>query len=308
MKVTLILTVLNEANNISAFLNTLAKQTRFPDEVIVCDAGSTDGTTEILREFATSFSAPFKVIIELGNRSHGRNTAIQKAQHDLIVGTDAGCTLDPNWLKYLINPFEMDEIVEVVSGFYSARGETTFERCAAVVTLSTTGVDPQTFLPSTRSIAFRRDAWKAVGGFSEDIECAEDTKFALDLRKIGKHFAFAQNAIVYWRPRRNFRQVFRQFCHYSRGDAQARILAVKYVRLHCRYILWMSIFIMAFQSSLLWIMWAIAFMPYSLFYSIRGLREVRDWRAFFLTPLIKLVADLGNIAGYWKGKYELLFK
>lgn len=49
--IALILTVLNERGSIEHLLESIANQTRLPDELVVTDAGSTDGTMEALREW-----------------------------------------------------------------------------------------------------------------------------------------------------------------------------------------------------------------------------------------------------------------
>ena len=49
MKVSLIITVLNEARSLPTLLDSIAAQTRPPDEVIICDGGSTDNTIDLLR-------------------------------------------------------------------------------------------------------------------------------------------------------------------------------------------------------------------------------------------------------------------
>ena len=43
------MTVKDEADSIQRLLDSLAAQTLQPDEVVVCDGGSTDGTVELLR-------------------------------------------------------------------------------------------------------------------------------------------------------------------------------------------------------------------------------------------------------------------
>lgn len=301
MKVTLISTVYNEANNIGLFLDSLSMQTRLPDEVVICDAGSTDGTAEILKDFASKFSCSFNIIVEEGNRSHGRNTAIRHATHEIIAGTDAGCVLDPHWLERIISPFEKDSSVDVVSGFYSACGKTWFEKCVAVATLSTKGVDPETFLPSTRSIAFRRSAWEDVGGLPEHLEYAEDTKFGLDLRAAGKRFVFASDALVYWRPRATLLQVFNQSYNYARGNAEARILFFNYVRIHVRYLVWLVLSVGLFISPWFFALWIPAVVPYWLKWSLAGWRASQDLRSLLVTPWIKLIVDIGQFAGFWSG-------
>jgi glycosyltransferase involved in cell wall biosynthesis len=49
MRVSVVATVLNEAQSLSRLLDSLAAQTRLPDEVVFCDGGSTDGTLPLLK-------------------------------------------------------------------------------------------------------------------------------------------------------------------------------------------------------------------------------------------------------------------
>ena len=255
----------------------------------------------MLEAFAARFVHPVKVLKLPGNRSKGRNAAIRESQNEIIAGTDAGCLLDAHWLERLVAPFEEDPLIDVVSGFYEARGETWFEQCAAVVTLSTKGVNPDTFLPSTRSIAFRREAWQCVGGFPEELDFAEDTRFGLDLRKAGRRFAFARNAVVFWRPHHSLRQIFRQFRNYALGNAQAGILTGNYFRIHMRYLGWLLLTASLFLSPWFFIVWTPAVLPYWVMWSNRGWKESHDWRSLVVTPSIKLVADGGQFTGFWSG-------
>ena len=50
--VSIITTILNEEDNISDFLNSILNQTISPDEVIIVDGGSKDGTWSYLQEKA----------------------------------------------------------------------------------------------------------------------------------------------------------------------------------------------------------------------------------------------------------------
>ena len=102
MKISLIVTVLNEARSLPALLDSIAAQTRQPDEVVVCDGGSTDATLDVLRA-ETRF--PVRVIERPGsNISQGRNAAIEAATGDVIASTDAGVRLDSRWLEKLAGP------------------------------------------------------------------------------------------------------------------------------------------------------------------------------------------------------------
>jgi len=181
--VTVIATVYNEAENIAAFVQSLADQSRQPDQIVIVDAGSTDGTTEALREHIEE-GFPAELIVEKGaNRSRGRNRAIEEAKGEVIASIDAGCTAPKQWLSKLVAPFESDDPPDVVAGYYQPDTGTALEDAIAAATVpDASEVDPDSFLPSGRSAAFTREAWERVGGYSEHVEYAEDTDFDLRLK------------------------------------------------------------------------------------------------------------------------------
>src|SRR5262245_30098843 len=102
---------------------------RVPDEVVIADGGSRDGTLERLRERARS-EARIRAIEAPGNRSVGRNAAVRASRAPLIACTDAGVETEHEWLERLTRPFEENPTVDVVAGFYRPAGRTWFERAA----------------------------------------------------------------------------------------------------------------------------------------------------------------------------------
>ncbi len=60
MRTALIATVLNEAAGIREFLGSMETLSRMPDVIVVTDGGSTDGTLDLLAEFSSSTSLPFR--------------------------------------------------------------------------------------------------------------------------------------------------------------------------------------------------------------------------------------------------------
>src|SRR3972149_5764428 len=100
MKVSLISTVLNDARSLPTLLDSIAAQTRQPDEVVICDGGSTDGTLALLRN---EKRFPLRVIERpRANISQGRNAASEAAAGEVIASADAGVRLDPQWLEKLM--------------------------------------------------------------------------------------------------------------------------------------------------------------------------------------------------------------
>src|SRR5688500_1817570 len=112
LKISLCITVLNETDNVENLIHSILNQTLKPHEIIIVDAGSTDGTLNKLKRFKAA-----KVIKASGStRSEGRNIAIKYARNKIIAVTDAGCILDKNWIKEISKPFRRD-LVDVVAGF-----------------------------------------------------------------------------------------------------------------------------------------------------------------------------------------------
>src|SRR5690349_2861340 len=113
MPITLVATVLNEEKSIKALMESIAAQTRRPDEIIICDGGSSDGTPQIVRGYADRLPV-LLITVPGANISAGRNTAINAASHDLIAVTDAGVWLEPEWLARIVAPLEADPDLNVV--------------------------------------------------------------------------------------------------------------------------------------------------------------------------------------------------
>jgi glycosyltransferase involved in cell wall biosynthesis len=222
-RVTLVATVLNESDNVAEWWTSIIGQSRPPDEVVVVDGGSRDGTVELLRSLAGT--VPFAVRIEACegcNIARGRNVAIGMASGEIIAVTDAGCVLGPYWLEKLIAPLEEDAAMSLVAGFYQPLTGGFFEEVSACATLPLPReVSERRFMPSSRSLAFRRQVWEAAGGYPEWLDIGEDMYFNHAWKKTGIRHVMAKEALVYWRMRRNLRSLLRQYFLYARGDGES---------------------------------------------------------------------------------------
>src|SRR3954451_5920430 len=70
----LVMTVRDEAGSITAVLDSLRAQTWPPDEVVIADGGSPDGTRDLIRAYAVGAPWPLHVLDCPGaNISQGRN-------------------------------------------------------------------------------------------------------------------------------------------------------------------------------------------------------------------------------------------
>ena len=106
-KISVVIPVYNEENNIRDTLNSIYGNTMQPFEIIVADGGSTDSTADIIRN-------EYKDVILINNEkktaASGRNAGIDKASGDIIAFTDGDCIVDTNWIESINTFFDTYEI------------------------------------------------------------------------------------------------------------------------------------------------------------------------------------------------------
>jgi glycosyltransferase involved in cell wall biosynthesis len=309
----LIMTVRNEAASLPGLFESILGQTALPAEVVIVDGGSTDGTQDVVRRYAAQL--PLRLIEKPGaNISEGRNTAIEHAGCDIIAATDAGVRLEPAWLETLVMPLVEDPTLDVVSGFFVADPQSPFERAmGATVLPALEDIDPETFLPSSRSVAFRKGVWRAAGGYPEWLDYCEDLVFDMSLKEQGKRFHFAPGAVAHFRPRADLRAFYVQYYRYARGDGKADLWRKRHAIRYATYTLGPAVALWSWahrgsllgRVGLLFVLLAAAaycYRPYQrLLPALRGLSSVEKLYALAMVPLIRLAGDEAKMAGYLPG-------
>lgn len=240
VKVAVIATVWNEAATIDGLLRSVLAGRRLPDEIVVVDAGSTDGTWEALQRLAATVPRLRVLRVAGCGRSEGRNLAIAATSASWIAVTDGGVYLDPGWLEALLAPIDgaCEPAPDVVSGFFRMAPATLFELALGATTLpAAREINAARFLPSSRSVLFSRRAWETAGGYPEWLDYGEDLVFDLALWRAGVRFAWAPAALAYFRPRQTLRAFFRQYYLYARGDGKALLWPRRHAIRYASYLL-----------------------------------------------------------------------
>jgi glycosyltransferase involved in cell wall biosynthesis len=304
LMVSFICTLKNEGTSVAEFLDTLLLQSRPPDEIIIVDGGSTDATLTIIEDYIKR-GAPIKLIVEPGaNIARGRNIAIKTASHDIIASTDAGCRVDKRWLENLVRPFEERPDVEVVSGWYEPDARTKFEEYAAWLmfpALETVKKHADRFLPSSRSVAYKKKAWERAGGYPEWLYTAEDTLFDLNLKKAGCKFSFAGDAVVFWRVRPTLAKYAKAIYLYARGDGQAGLFPGRVVYLDMVYAAGLALLLAGLVWQWAWLLLAVGILVYLLRPTIPAFRKLRGARVAAIVPALLLTRDVARMSGYAVG-------
>ena len=235
--VSVISTVLNEAQDIDRLVASLMAQTLIPAEVIIVDGGSTDGTWERLQAAKAQYANLIAVRDEgcslprcAGPIARGRNVAIAAASSVLIACADAGCTYDRDWLENLTASIRGGEAEYAVGGScIDPQHRTVWDIASAPFLGVKLRADAKTKSCTARSMAFRKESWQRVGGFPEDIFFGEDTVFDLKMRVLVAP-AFVERAKAFYQPRHTLLSALRRLARYSVSDGVAGVRRARLLR------------------------------------------------------------------------------
>lgn len=230
---TLVSTIYNEASRLKQTIADLEAQTLKPSEIIITDAGSKDGSTDILEEWKQNSNIKITVLIEKGcNVARGRNLAIEAANTEWIVSTDFGCHFHPNWLQTLLKPLIKSYQLpatnyEVIGGAFTIIEKDIVTLAAKSDYILQKGypvIMDEYFSVSSRSIAYKKDVWEHIGGYPEWLTlAADDTIFWKLIKKYGFNYVFVKEPMVYWGRHKTNKAFAKEAFRYGMGDGESRI-------------------------------------------------------------------------------------
>lgn len=225
----------NEMKSLPRWKQNILNQTRQPDEIVIVDAYSDDGTYEYLLDWAKN-DKRISVIQKKGNAAKGRNYAIECAKYEHILSTDMGVRLNDIWCEELIVPFEINDSIQVVAGNTCIDTETIQSKVGwAEYYLENGGYAKLSngHIPGNRSIAYKKDVWEAVGKLPEGLTFyADDSVFGRQLVQNGYNFAYAPNAMTFWGRPKTLGEFYKEQFVYGKGDGEAFIKTPKSIRIN----------------------------------------------------------------------------
>lgn len=308
-RVSVAITVKNESQTIKSLLDSLENQTVHPEEIIIVDGGSFDGTVKIIKKRVKNNKKIKLIICEGASIARGRNIGVLNSIGELIVMIDAGCVADKNWLFNITKPLLARPEIGIVSGTYKMVGKSLFHETIKPYLGVPYKLVSLNFLPSARSMAFRKLVWEKIGGFSEDLErTGEDTLFNYQAKKKGIKFCFVKNAVVDWEVPRSLPGAFKKFYYYAKGDAQTGIWwhpekklmthNIKIMAIYFRYFIGVIFLIL----SLIWPVFleilVFLFFFYLIWAVFKNCYRLERKLAVVLSPFIQIISDIGVMSGF----------
>jgi len=162
LTVSVVIPVKDDAGVLVRCLDALAAQTRLPDETIVVDNGSTDGSAEIARRSGAR-------VVECVRPGIPAASALgyDAATGAVILRLDADCVPDPTWVEMIVEAFgRRPDVAAFTGGARFVDGPRMLRRPLASVYLTAYTLVTAPALGHRplfgSNVALRRDAWNEV--------------------------------------------------------------------------------------------------------------------------------------------------
>jgi len=195
-KVSVILLTKNSAATVQKSVESIFQQTRQPDEVVVVDGNSGDGTLDIVKKY------PVKLVSEPGlGFGYARNLGFKNASGDLVFFIDSDCYAEPDWIEKTLPHFDSNPEIAAVTGPTSLwNRESAVARFLACVGGRMNMPKQPRFvkIAPTMNLALRREVVDEVGGFDETLIRGEDTDLTYKVSQSHKIF-YEPNAVVWFK-------------------------------------------------------------------------------------------------------------
>jgi len=173
--VSVVIPVYNGRKTLPACLAGLQRQTHIPDEVIVVDDGSTDGSARVAAQFGVT-------VLSQENAGPGaaRNYGARVARGDVILFIDADCAPAPDWVEAMLTAFANPEVAgakgeyrthqpQLVARFVQQEYQSRYDRMAGQSNID--------FI-DTYSAGYRRQLFLDAGGFDTTFLKNQDQEFS----------------------------------------------------------------------------------------------------------------------------------
>jgi glycosyltransferase involved in cell wall biosynthesis len=307
--VAVVVPVLNEAESLPGLLADLKGQLPPPAEIVVVDAGSHDGTHELLERERRRL--PALVVLEVGGATpgRGRNAGIEAASSDLVVTLDAGSRVGPGFVAALADAAG-PRTVSV--GVAEADARTAFDRAVGWFTLRAfkprdrPGPVGAEFLPAGRNgLCFSREAWQAAGGYPPELPWGEDKLFVRALREAGYELAAVPEAVVRWRPRRSLGELYRQYRNYGHGDALGRVdrqNELVTLAIYGAGAVLAALALLGSRTAAALLAAGVA--AYIAVFVVAARRALGFDRALAWVPLVRVLVDVAKVHGFLEGTFH----
>lgn len=188
MRLSVIIPSRDERHRLEGVLAMLERQTLQPDEVVLADGMSTDGSREFLAEAART--RPWLRVVDNPDRivPAALNVALAASRGEVVARMDTHAEYAPDYLEQVVRTLDAHPEVGGVGGMMETRGRGPWGRAIAATLSRPFGLGGARHrvggapgpIPHVFSGCYRRQVLEAAGGWDERLRANED--FEADVR------------------------------------------------------------------------------------------------------------------------------
>lgn len=229
MKLSVIIACFNAADTVGVQLEALAAQTWTDDwEIIVVDNNSTDNSIAIVKQYQQQI--PNLRLICASDRpgaSYARNVGVKAATGEAILFCDADDQVDSKWLATIGQALLKYDFV--AGSFDYKQLNAPWLVNSHLFDVQQTGLSFYKFSPNLPfagggSVGIKRSIHQAVGGFNENLLCAEDIDYCWRVQLAGTQLHFIKEAVIHVRLRHTFKDLYNQGQSWAESYIYLRLL------------------------------------------------------------------------------------
>lgn len=323
--ISVVIAARNEEDNIFNCLTSVVNQTYHKSkfEIIVVDDASTDNTYNICTEFAAKYSNIKLIKVKEDNKLIGKANAlaqgIDTAQGEVILITDADCTVPDTWLEQ--TAIRYNDNIGLVGGFTLQKANTAFEGMqsldwAFIMGMAVSSAGFRYPLGSIgNNLSFKKSAYDEIGGYKNlKFSVTEDYTLVQAILKTKKwkySYPLDPKHLVESKPCTDFKNLLRQKHRWGKGGLDMK--PIGFVMMAIGFLMHLSPFIVLYWGCFLQA--ATAFMlkfigDYCFLYSIlKKLDRTKElkyfyWFELYFTIYVIILPFLVFFGGKvkWKGR------
>ncbi len=217
--VSLVVCCKNEAENLPPLLRSIEEQTHNNFEVIFVDDHSTDDTAKILDEFAKKHTFARCISASGNGKKNALIDGILAAKNEIIVCTDADCTLQAEHLQIISNYFAENEPDLLLGAVRMADDGTLFQQLQALefasLIASTAGAcgAQMPVMCNGANLAFKKSVWlQCHSALHSELPSGDDVFLLHAVKKMGGKIAFLKHekTVVTTQPQATLRDFVNQ--------------------------------------------------------------------------------------------------
>ena len=218
----------NEELTLSNCVTSLLNQTYPHFEIILINDGSRDATEAVCESWKKAYPGKIRTFTKSnGGKASALNYAIAVADGELIVTVDADSVFLPNTLGHLVSSFDSPKVGAVAGNVKVANRATLLGKLQASEYIIGINMYRRAFammgcvpVISGAIGAFRKEALRAVGGYSSDT-LVEDMDLTIALAEHEYRVVYNEWAIAYTEAPEDMSQLYKQRFRWTLGGFQA---------------------------------------------------------------------------------------